>query len=120
MSLRSAGIVLLVCALLAPKLALAVSMLGGDGYRSVVICTGSQLVRVMVSPEGEIVDDTDAPWVGPHCVITDHDVVVLERAWALAGWPRSFLVGAEPAEPAIPLPRALRPACCSRAPPAQA
>ncbi|ASJ71006.1 hypothetical protein IMCC3135_04465 [Granulosicoccus antarcticus IMCC3135] len=79
---------MLVLSLVAPKIALSASLLWGDGYRTVVICTGAQLLRVTVSPEGEIISDVTEEWVAPHCVLTDHDVVALQRAWQRADYPQ--------------------------------
>lgn len=79
---------MLALSLLTPKIALTATLLLGDGYRTVVICTGSQLLRVTVAPDGEIVSDPTEEWVAPHCVLTDHDVVALQRAWQRTDYPQ--------------------------------
>ena len=110
-------LVCLACALLAPKLSLAAAMLLGDGYRSVVICSGSELRRVTLSPGGEIVDDVTEAWVAPHCVLTQHDVERFSRAWRLVDYPRRFLVAGVPSSSPLPSPRLLDPAVAARGPP---
>ena len=107
----------LVCALLAPKLSLAAATLLGDGYRSAVICSGSELRRVTISPDGEIVDDVTEAWVAPHCVLTHHDVERLARAWRLADYPHRVVVAGLPSPPPLSPPRLLDPAVAARGPP---
>ncbi len=85
--LQRLAIVLVVCSLLLPKLTLAGVMLFGEGYRSVVICSGSQLIRVTISPNGDIVEDVTQAWVAPHCVLIQHNVNCFDRAWQRIAYP---------------------------------
>ena len=90
---RAVALLLLVGALLAPKVSLALAATLGNGYSSVVICTGSGLVRVAVSPDGAIVDDESDAWVSAHCVLPDERTSELQRAWQRTGFPE-FAVAA--------------------------
>ena len=84
---RAAAFLLLVGALLAPKVSLAVAATFGNGYSSVIICTGGGLARVSLSPQGDIVDDVSAAWVSAHCVLQDSRTTQLQRAWQQTAFP---------------------------------
>lgn len=116
-ALRFSGVVLLATALLAPKLSLAVSMLSGEGYRTVIICTGTSLARVTLSPAGEIINDRTGDWLSPQCVFSDQDVSVLERAWYFSDWPQFFAISERPSAPTLLPQRSLGAALSGRGPP---
>lgn len=103
--LQRVGLVLVVCALLLPKLSLAGAMLFGEGYRSVVICSGGELIRVTISPDGEVVGDATQAWVAPHCVLTQHDVNRFDRVWQRVAYPRFVQFHVLPTPPITPLQR---------------
>lgn len=108
---------MLAISLLAPKVALSASLLWGEGYRTVVICTGTQLLRVTVSPDGEVVSDVTEEWIAPHCVLTDHDVAARQRAWQRADYPQ-FNIEVQMPEPLVSSqPRWFGQAVSSRGPP---
>ena len=115
--LRALCAVLLALSVLTPKVSLAVSALFGDGYRSVVVCTGGGLKRVTIGPDGGIVDDVSKAWAGSHCVLVEDDVVALARRWSTLRRP----VLRDPGLPATPAPslapRERQPAVSSRGPP---
>jgi len=118
-TLRTAAFVLLACALLAPKVSLALASAIGNGYTSVIICTGGGLARVTVTPDGEIVEDVTERWRGFHCVLSDESTERLRRAWQAGQWPPALLHLADrPFADRGALPRVARPASLSRAPPA--
>ena len=108
---------LLVAALLAPKVSLALATAFGNGYTSVVICTSGGLARVTLSPDGDVVEDVSERWSASHCVLNDTASERLARAWQRVDWPLYAAV-ATPDElaPAAP-PQATRPAVSSRGPP---
>lgn len=108
---------LLAASLLTPKLALTATLMLGDGYRTVVICSGTQLLRVTVAPDGEIVSDPTEEWVAPHCVLTDNDVAELQRAWQRADYPQFNREVRGPVVVAAAVPRWYRQAVSSRGPP---
>ena len=109
----------LAAALLAPKLSLAVVAAFGDGYASVVVCTGTGLARVAVAPDGRVVapDEASEAWSVPHCVLPDAATERLERAWSRFAFPRDGAAVVASAPSAALPPRTLRPALGSRAPP---
>lgn len=116
-ALRAVALVLLVGALLAPKVSLALASALGNGYTSVVICTGGGLARVTISPDGDIVEDVSERWSAAHCVLNDAASERLARAWQRIDWPRYAAVATRQ-EPALaPPPQATRPAVSSRGPP---
>jgi len=87
--LRYAAVLVLCLAIVAPKVSLALASVVGDGYQSVIICSGGALVRLTLSPNGEIVEDLSAEvankesvaWGGQHCTnIADH-TERLHRCW---------------------------------------
>ena len=84
---RAAAFLLLVGALLAPKVSLAVAATFGNGYSSVIICTGGGLARVSLSPQGDVVDDVSDAWVSAHCVLQDSRTTQLQRAWQRTAFP---------------------------------
>lgn len=84
--------------MLAPRLSLTAAMLWGEGYRSVVLCSGTQMVEVTIAPDGTIVTDVTQQWTGPQCVVSYNDVVSLQRAWDAISYPMLFSV-AETSEP---------------------
>ena len=93
-------------------------MVVGEGYRSVVVCTGGALKRVVISPDGTLVDDVSEAWAGgTHCVLSDAGVVSLERHWQALSRPLPTVSGAHPADAPERVPRELRPATSSRGPP---
>ncbi len=108
---------LLVLSLLTPKIALTATLLLGDGYRSVVVCSGTQLLRVTVDADGEIVNDAGEEWVLPHCVLLDHDVLVLQRAWELTDYPQFDREVRGPVHVVIAVPQWYRQVVSSRGPP---
>ena len=116
-ALRAAGVVLLACAILAPKVSLAVGTLFGEGYRSVVVCTGSGLKRLVVAPDGSLVDDVSEAWAGTHCVLTDGGVASLERRWHTLSQPRLLALAERWWSAPARVPLELRPATSSRGPP---
>ena len=116
-ALRAAGVVLLACAILAPKVSLAVGTLFGEGYRSVVVCTGSGLKRLVVAPDGSLVDDVSEAWAGTHCVLTDGGATSLERRWHTLSQPRLLALGERSWSVPARVPLELRPATSSRGPP---
>jgi len=83
-----AASVLLVAALLAPKVSLALATALGNGFTSVIICSGGGLTRVMLSADGKVIEDVSERWVGSHCVLNDDDTSRLARAWRRLEWPR--------------------------------
>ena len=85
---RVLGYAILCVALIAPKISLAITGIFSDGYRVVVVCTGSGLTRVTISPDGSIVEDVSESWVSPHCLPVTADVEFFQRAWAKIAFPR--------------------------------
>ena len=117
-SLRLVVVLTLATAVVLPKVSMATATLFGDGYRTVLICTGSQLLRVTMAPDGEVVEDVTEEWVAPHCVLTDQDVAVLNRAWSRADYPQfSSVRTSAPDVLPLPLPRLPGSAVSSRGPP---
>lgn len=85
--MRVVALLLLVSALLAPKVSLAMAATFGSGYSTVIICTGSGLARVSVSPQGDVVEDVSSAWASAHCVLQDERSANLERAWQNTAFP---------------------------------
>ncbi len=117
---HATALLLLVCAMLAPKVSLALVTVFGSTQTSVVICTGSGLKRVSIAPDGQIIDDAsdkDA-WVSPHCALSDERSVELERAWQRVNFPRFAPISSVSVVDSISPPTLIRPDVLSRGPPA--
>ena len=116
-AMRAVALLLLVSALLAPKISLAVAATFGSGYSSIVICTGSGLKRVAVSPQGDIVEDVSDAWVSAHCVLQDERSAELQRAWQRAGFPGFTAQAVVSDAPGPDSPLRLLPSISNRGPP---
>ena len=92
-------------------------MLFGGGYRTVLICSGTELLRVTIAPDGTIVEDLSEEWVSQHCVMSVSDTAHLRRMWTLADYPQFALESHVTEAPPIPLPLVLGPAAQGRGPP---
>ncbi len=114
---RVAAYLLLVAALLAPKVSLAVAATFGNGYSSVIICTGGGLVRVSLSPQGEVVDDVSDAWVSAHCVQQDTQTISLQRAWARTSFPEFSVVSQSEEEAQLASTHRLLQTVSNRGPP---
>ncbi len=115
--MRLLVVLMLALSLLTPKVALTATLLLGDGYRTVVICSGTELLRVTVGPDGEIVSDTGDEYVASHCVLTHHDVMALQRAWQRADYPQFNQEVRAPVLAIAVVPRWYRQVVSSRGPP---
>jgi len=85
--MRAAACVLLCALFVAPKVSLALASVLGSGYRVVVLCSGSDLIRVTISPDGKIVEDVSKSWVGSHCAPVTSDTQTLQRVWQRMTFP---------------------------------
>jgi len=114
---RVTALVLLIGALLAPKVSLALATALGNGYTSVVICTAGGLARVTLSPDGEVIEDVSERWSASHCVLNDPASERISRAWLHVDWPRRSVLVTPGERPLAPPPQAVRSAVSSRGPP---
>lgn len=78
---------LLFCALLAPRVSVAVATLSGLQSGTVIICTGTGLLRVSVSAEGEILEQNAESEISAPCVLPDSRGQDLQRAWQRMAYP---------------------------------
>lgn len=117
---QAAALMMLVCAMIAPKVSLALVTVFGSSQSSVVICTGGGLKRVAVSSDGQIVDDAsdEEAWVSPHCALPDERTSALERAWHRVNFPQFAPVASFSVVDSIRPPNLVRPGVTSRGPPA--
>ena len=117
---HAAALLLLVCAMLAPKVSLALVTVFGSTQSSVVICTGGGLKRVSIAPDGQIIDDAsdEDAWVSPHCALSDERTSELERAWQRVDFPRFSPISSLSVVDSVSLPSLIRPDVLSRGPPA--
>ena len=79
---------------LALKLTLTASLLLGDGYRTVVICSGTQLLRVTVAPDDEPIirkfncEVRSPRWLCPPChAAIGRQFPVADHRWAESAAP---------------------------------
>ena len=118
--MRLATIAIVAFALLASKASAAVAALVG-GPRTVVLCTGTGLVRVAVSADGHVVDGPGAASLADadHCDLAASPPGDVERRWATIGRPSGASRNLAPAPagrvaasraPRDPLPRGPPPA----------
>ncbi len=116
---QAAALLLLVCAMLAPKVSLALVTIFGSTQSSVVICTGGGLKRVSIAPDGQIVDDVsdEDAWVSPHCALPDERTSALERAWQRVNFPQFAPMSSVNVVDNIRPPTLIRPDALSRGPP---
>ena len=86
--MRLATIAIVAFALLASKASVAVAALVG-APRTVVLCTGTGLVRVAVSAEGHVLDGPGAASLAGagHCDLVASPPGDVERRWATIGRP---------------------------------
>ena len=89
---RTLSYLVLCTSLLAPKVSLAVVQAFGGGFHSVVVCTGSGLARITLSPNGDVIDDITTHWTSAHCVLTTEDTDALARRWQHIGYPSTTLI----------------------------
>jgi len=116
-ALRTTALVLVALALLTPRLAPAFAW-AIDGHRSVLLCTGTGLVRVTVDEHGDAVEL--APHAVRHCDLVGTPRCEVERRWLASGEPRApALVITVPADPARALPWRTLPGNTARGPPVQ-
>ncbi len=117
---HAAALLMLVCAMLAPKVSLALVTVFGSTQTSVVICTGSGLKRVSIAPDGQIIDDAsdEDAWVSPHCALPDERTSELERAWQRVNFPQFAPISSFSVIDSISPPTLIRPDVLSRGPPA--
>ncbi len=117
---QAAALLMLVCAMLAPKVSLALVTVFGSTHSSVVICTGGGLKRVTISPDGQIVDDIsdENAWVSPQCALPDERTSELERAWQRVNFPQFAPISSISVVDSISPPTLIRPDVSSRGPPA--
>lgn len=116
---RVFALLMLVCALLAPKVSLAVAATFGSGYSTVIICTGGGLARVSVSPQGDVVGDVSEAWTSAHCVLQDERTSRLERVWQSAAFPEFAVVSCSKELPLADSSVLSRQTLCNRGPPAR-
>lgn len=116
---HATALLLLVCAMLAPKVSLALVTVFGSNQTSVVICTGSGLKRVSIAPDGQIIDDAsdEDAWVSPHCALSDERSSELERAWHRVNFPQFAPISLVSVVDSISPPNLIRPDVLSRGPP---
>ena len=117
---HAAALLLLVCAMLAPKVSLALVTVFGSSHSSVVICTGGGLKRVSIAPDGQIIDDVsnESAWVSQHCALLDERTSELERAWQRVNFPQFAPISSFSVVDSISPPTLVRPDVLSRGPPA--
>jgi len=115
-ALRTTALVLVALALLTPRLAPAFAW-AIDGHRSVLLCTGTGLVRMTVDKRGDTVDIVSE--AARHCDLVGTPRSEVERRWQAMGEPRAAApVLAMPADPARTLPQRTPSAHAARGPPA--
>lgn len=110
--LRLATIAIIALALVGTKASGALAALLPEGARTVVLCTGTGLVRVALSADGAVVDsDVDgAPLEhGGHCDLTAFARADVERRWATIGRTRTTASTGVAAARVAPAPRARAP-----------
>ncbi|WP_430881064.1 hypothetical protein [Granulosicoccus sp. 3-233] len=115
---RAAAYLLLIGALLAPKISLAVAATVGNGYSSVIICTGGGLTRVSLSPQGDIVDDVSDAWVSAHCVLQDDRTSDMQRAWLRTAFPEFIVTSRSEEDLQFAFTQRLLQSVANRGPPA--
>ncbi len=117
---QATALLLLVCAMLAPKVSLALVTVFGSSHSSVVICTGGGLKRVSIAPDGQIIDDVsnESAWVSQHCALLDERTSELERAWQRVNFPQFAPISSFSVVDSISPPTLVRPDVLSRGPPA--
>lgn len=72
---------LLLSALIAPKVSVAIVAVSGAHTTSVVFCTGAGLARVTVTPDGQIVPSDETRLPGSPCLLPDHRCEQLALQW---------------------------------------
>ena len=117
---QAAALIVLVCAMIAPKVSLALVTVFGSTHSSVVICTGGGLKRVSITPDGQIAEDAsdESAWVSPHCALPDERTAELERAWHRVNFPQFAPISSFGVVDSISPPTLVRPDVTSRGPPA--
>ncbi len=88
-TLRLTTILFVACALLGAKAAPVLAATFGEGTRSIVLCTGTGLVRVQVGPDGIVVDaDESAAFAhadARHCDMVAEPRGDVQRRWTTIG-----------------------------------
>ncbi|ASJ70531.1 hypothetical protein [Granulosicoccus antarcticus] len=117
---HAASLLLLVCALVAPKVSLALVSVFGTGSTSVLICSDGGLKRVTIAADGEIIaDDSEAnAWVSPHCALPDARTAEFVRTWQHVRYPQLTAIAMSHSVDRLWSPTLVRPDILSRGPPA--